>query len=286
MTLKNKVLAASSVAAALAMLLIFTAPQIVRAATQLYQRLFGQVVSDIKAEQARPEDEKLKVMIAEYERWARWHYVEDSSTEIEGVTVSVSSVRTMPRDLDNPDSVNGQLDLTLTYSKIPPFDPSRVDFSLMIDGKEIPMRVDEQLKNFRDGNNHTLTQAEWADGWTSSNSELRNGVPTTTLWFDVDDWEWDQPRQLEVKAVIDAQPLSIPFTFDPVKVHEQAIEDAKVSVALVEDNFLHEKDELESMEANAVPVGLTGSAHGYDWAISEMSLRQRQAVLYGGLRRH
>ena len=45
-------LATSSVAAALALLLVFTVPQIVQAATQLYQRLFGQVVSDIEAEQA------------------------------------------------------------------------------------------------------------------------------------------------------------------------------------------------------------------------------------------
>jgi hypothetical protein len=46
---------------------------------------------------------------------------------------------------------------------------------------------------------------------------------------------------------------------------------AKVSLKLGEENYDHEKNELESMGANAVPVGLTGSAEGYDWAISELS---------------
>ena len=234
---RAKMLAASSIAAALVLLMVLTAPQIVQAATQLYQRLFGQVVSDIKAEQAQPEDAKLQEMIANYERWSRWHYMEGASAEIEGVTVSVSSVRTMPTDMGDENSAKGQLDLTLTFSKIPPFDPSHVDFSLVVDEKEIPMRVDEQLKDYRDGGRHKLTEAEWADEWTTSNSELRNGVPTTMLWFDVDDWKWDAPKQLEVKAVIDGQPLSIPFTFDPVKAHEQAIEMARVSVALGEENY-------------------------------------------------
>ena len=267
--------------------MVFTAPQIVKAAAQLYQRLFGQVVADIEAEQAQPEDEKLKAMIADYERWSRWHYVESASAEIEGVTVSVSSVRTMPADMGDAISVKGQLDLTLTYSKIPPFDPSRVDFSLVVDGKEIPMRVDDQLKDYRDGGGQTLTQAEWADEWTSSNSELWSGVPTTWLWFDVDDWRWDEPRQLELKAVIDGQPLSIPFTFDPAKAHEAAVESAKGSVKRMEENYRHEQGELESMEAAAVPVGLAGSAEGYDWKISELACANEKlyfTAAFGGVK--
>jgi len=269
-TLKNRGLAASSAAAALALLLAFTAPQIVRAAAQLYQRLFGQVVADIEAEQAQPEDEKLKALIADSEGWSRSHKVEGASAQIGDVTLAVASVRTMPVDKYNK-GTKGELDLTLTYSKIPPFDPSRVDFSLVVDGREIPMRIDEQFKAYRDEDGHTLTEAEWADEWTGSNSQLWGGVPTTWLWFDVDDWQWDQPRKLELKAVIDGKQLLIPFAFDPAKAHAQAAKSAKESMMLLEENYLHEKDELESMEANAVPVGLTGSAYGYDWAISEMS---------------
>ena len=285
-SLKNRALAASSVAAALLLLLVFTGPQIVRAAAQLYQRLFGKVVSDIKAEQAQPEDEKLKAMIADYEKWSREHEVEGASVQIGEVTVSVASVRTMPEGQTNTDA-KGFLDVTLTYSKIPSFDPSRVDFLVVVDGREIPQRVDGSFKSYRDEGGQTRTEEEWKDGWSGSNSGLQGGVPTTWLTFDIDDWRWDQTRNLELKAEIDGQQLSIPFTFDPVKAHEKAVELAKVSVALMEENYQHEKGALESMEANAVPVRLTGSAYGYDWAISEMSYAEENlyfTAAFGGVK--
>jgi len=270
-SLKNRVLAASSVAAVLALLLAFTAPQIVRTAAQFYQRLFGQVVSDIEKEQAQPEDERLKAMTMEYEKWSRGHDVEGASAEIEGVTVSVASVRAMPRDQSDANSVEGQLDLTLSYSKIPPFDPSGVDFTIAVDGREIPMKIDDSFKTYRDEGGRTLTEREWNADWSAGNCYLQGGVPTTWLKFDMNDWQWDEPKKLELKAVIDGQALSIPFTFDPAKAHEAAVEMAKISVARTEENYWHEKGALESMEANAVPVGLAGSAQGHDWAISELS---------------
>jgi hypothetical protein len=285
-SLKNRVLAASSVAAALLLLLVFTAPQIVRAAAQLYQRLFGQVVADIKAEQALPEDEKLKAMTADYERWSRWHNVEGASAEIEGVTVSVASVRTMPRDQSDANSAEGRLDLTLTFSKIPPFDPSRVDFTIAADGVEIPMKIDGSFKTYRDEGGRTLTKKEWKADWSASNCYLQGAVPTTWLKFDVDDWRWEKPRALILAAMIDGQELSIPFTFDPVKAHEQAVEMAKISLTLGEENYQHEKDSLESMETAAVPVGLTGSAQGHDWTISELSYADEKlyfTVAFGGI---
>ena len=283
---KAKMLAVSSIAAALALLMIFTAPQIVQAATQLYQRLFGQVVSDIKTEQAQPEDEKLKAMIADYEKWSRSHDVTGASAEIGGVTVSVSSVRTMPEDQPGPGG-KGLLDVTLTYSEIPTFDPSWVDFTVSVDDREIPMLVDGSFKDYRDQGRRTLTEAEWKDGWSGSNSYLQSGIPTTWVTFPVDDWQWETPRQLVLTATIDGQKLSIPFAFDPVKAHEQAVELAKVSVALMEENYNHEKGELESMEASAVPVGLTGSAKGFDWTISELAYANEKlyfTAAFGGVK--
>jgi hypothetical protein len=268
--LRNRVLTAASIAAALVLLLIFTAPRIVEAAARLYQRMFGQVVSDIEAEQALPEDEKLKTLITDSEKWSRSHDVEGASSEISGVTVSVASVRTMSEEQSAP-GVKGLLDVTLTYSKIPSFDPSRVDFTVVVDGQEIPMKIDDSFKTYREEGGRTLTEKEWKADWSSSNSWLQSGVPTTYLTFGIDDWRWDVPKQLELKATIDGQPLSIPFSFDPAKAHEEAVESAKISMKLVEENYQHEINSLKSMEANAVPVGLTGSAQGFDWAISELS---------------
>ena len=268
---RRRMLAAASVAAALALIVVFVGQPIVEAATKLYQRLFGQVVGEIEERQAQPEDEKLDEMTRMYESASRGHRVEGANAQIGGVTVSVAWVRVMPVDRFSGDP-KGELDLTLVYSKIPSFDPSWVDFTLAVDGREIPMQIDEDFKKYyRDQNEHTLTEEEWADDWSDSNSHLENGVPTTRLTFGVDDWQWDQSRSLVLKVEIDGQALSIPFAFDPIKAREQATEDAKVSVALEENRYAREKDELAAMRENAVPVGLTGSAYGYDWAVSEMS---------------
>ena len=284
-SLKNRVLAVSSVAAALALLLVFTAPTLVQAAARLYQRLFGQVVSDIKQEQALPEDEKLKALVAEREDSLREYDVKGATTQIGGVTASVKSIRTTPVDKYN-EGDKGELDLWLTYSAIPAFDPSRVDFFIVIDGKEIPMQIDEQFKQYRDEGGQTLTEAQWASEWTLSNSQLWEGVFTTWLSFDIDTWRWDDAKALELKATIDGQPFSIPFEYDPAKAHEAAVESAKISLKLSEENFNHEKDELESMEESAVPVGLTGSTERYEWAISEMSYANEKlyfTAAFGGV---
>ena len=283
---RTKMLAASSVAAALALLLVFTAPQIVQAATQLYQRLFGQVVSDIKAEQALPEDVKLKAMVADSEKWSRSHNVEGASVEIGGVTVSVASVRMMPKDQSAP-GAKGLLDVTLTYSEIPSFDPSWVDFTVAVDGREIPMQIDGSFKDYRDHGGRMKTAKDWEDDWSGCNSALSAGVPTTWLTFPVDDWQWEEPRQLVLTTTIDGQKLSIPFTFNPAKAHEAAIESAKGSVKRMEENYRHEQGELESIEAVAVPIGLAGSAEGYDWTISELSFANEKlyfTAAFGGVK--
>ncbi len=283
---RNKVLAGSAIAAALALLLAFTAPQIVKAATQLYQRLFGQVAEDIKTGQALPEDKKLKELIAEREEWVREHKVEGATAETGGVTVSIKAIRTAPLDKYN-EGDKGELDLWLTYSAIPSFDPSWVDISLPADGKEIPMKIDEQFKAYRDEKKHTLTEAEWADEFSGSNSQLMNGELGTWLSFDVENWQWEQPKQLELKALIGGQQFSIPFAFDPVKARENTVKSAKTSLALIDDNYERKKDALESMQANAIPVGLTGSAYGYDFAISEISYADEKlyfTAAFGGVK--
>lgn len=269
-TLKHRVLAVSSAAAALALMLALTAPTLVQAAARLYQRLFGQVVSDIRQQQALPEDEKLKVLVAQYEDALREHSVEGAAAEVGGVTVSVSSIRTSPADMYDGGE-KGELFLRLTYSAMPPFDPNYGDFSIVIDGREIPMRIDERLRQYRDEGRQTLTEAQWTDEWTLSNSEKWGGAYSTWLRFDTDSWRWDEAKALVLKGNIGGETFSIPFEYDPVKARDAAVESARNSLKLVEEKYDRVKDELESVVVNAAPVGLTGSDEGVEWAISEMA---------------
>ena len=96
-----------------------------------------------------------------------------------------------------------------------------------------------------------------------------------------------RPQHLVLMATIDGQKLSIPFAFDPAKAHEAAVESAKGSVKRMEENYNHEKSELESMEAGAVPVGLTGSAKGFNWTISELAYANEKlyfTAAFGGIK--
>lgn len=271
-TRRKQVIKGSAIAAAVVLFTVLAGPPIVRAATPLFQRLFGQVVDEIEQQQALPEEEKLRQMIADYEDAMREHPVEGASTTIMGTEVSVGYVSAFPEDYANKDG-GGSMMVTLRYDKIPPFDPSWVDFVANVDGADIPMTLDETFaEHYRGGGGQTLTEEEWNDGWSGSNSEIFEGQPTTHLQFATKDWRWDEPKQIEIKAVIDGEALSIPFTFDPVKAHETAIERARLSVKLGEENYEHEKAELNAMRDGAIPVGLTGSAFGVHYTIAEMSM--------------
>lgn len=268
--LREKMVKASSIAAAVVLFMVFAAPPIVRAAAPIWQRLFGQVVEDIEQQQALPEDEKLQQMVADAESWSHSHSLEDTGVMLGDVQISVTDIRVMP--LDGRDNPKGTLDLTLTFSKIPTFDPSWVDFEVELDGERLPMELDETFAmDYRALGRHTLTPEEWQDDISGSNSSLWDGVPTTYLSFPIDNWNWVEPRELALLATIEGQDVRIPVRFDPVKAHEEAVETAKISVALGEENYQHDKDELDAMRENALPVGLTGSAFDTDYVISEMS---------------
>ncbi len=268
----QRLLCAGSIAAAVVLLLAFAGPPLAQAASRLYERWFGRVVEEIRDEQALPEAEKVRQRLEANEAAIRAHDVEGASAQIGEVTMSVASMSLVPDD-PSAGSAQGDLSLSVTFSKIPPFDPNWVDFSVVVDGREIPMRIDEQFKaNYRDRGVQTLTEEDWTAFDNPGHSWMYEGVPTTFLSFDVDDWRWDEPRQLTLKATIDAQPISIPFGYDPVKAHEDALKSAEDSVAMMAEHYAHEKAALDAMEAGAVPIGLSGHTPGHDWAISEMSI--------------
>lgn len=271
-TLKQKIAMASTIAAAIALFAVFAAPPIVRAVGQLYTRLFGDVIADIEAEQAKPDDQKFDELLAEYEDSGGWHTLSGASQMLGGAEISVDNIGLSPVDYeDRANNPKGRLSIALAYDKIPSFDPNYVDFVINVDGKDIPQPMDENLKMYREAKHETLTEAQWEGGSWSSNSYMQPFGPRTYLSFPVDNWKWEKRTPLVLKATIDGQQLEIAFEFSPEKAHEQAVADAELSVKLAGENYEHEKDELQAMAANAVPVGLSGSAFGHDYQISEMS---------------
>jgi hypothetical protein len=186
----------------------------------------------------------------------------DASTGFQGVTVTVASVRVRPTD-ETLLTAKGEVCVIVTYSKIPTFDPSNADFSLAVNGTEIPMRVDGDFKaKYRDAGGQTLTEADWAADPTYSNSALVSGVPTTQLWFDLDDWAWDESRQLELTADIGGETLSIPFVYDPEAAYAESVAQAQDTYASAAASFQVAQDEQSALMESALPVDLNATAGG------------------------
>jgi hypothetical protein len=159
-------------------------------------------------------------MIAEYENARREYDVEGAEARVGGVTASVMAIRTSPADSDDKDG-KGEMNLWLKFSDVPSFDPSRVDFSIVVDGEEIPMRVDGDLRAYRDEGGRTLTAEDWANDTSGSNSQDVDGELITWLEFDIDSLRWDEPggsNEGDHRRSL----FSFPFAFDPVKAHENA----------------------------------------------------------------
>ncbi len=280
----KRMLMASAIVAAFALFLTFAAPPIVRAAGQLYERLFGDVRRGMEDEQAKPKAERLAEQINEIKAVLRAQDVEGASAEIGGVTMSVVSIclasdvagddfSGWTRITGANDAIGGIAYITVHYSARPSFDPSYVNFALSIDGVDIPMYVSGALQNYRDGGGCTLTEDEWNDEENRSNSENVNGTYTTLLSFKIDDWMWDAEKDLALKATIDGREVAIPFSFDPQKTHKRAMREADISLNSGGDDQL---TEIRMLEANAVPVELTGKEGECDWVISEMAFADDQ----------
>lgn len=273
-TMPEKILRSVSIAAVALLLVAVFAPPIVRAAGPLIERLFGQVVEEFEQEQTRSHEEKLETQIADSENAYRAHAVENAEAVVGGVMVSVASISLTPEAYHDQSNAKGDISVTLAYSEKPAFDPCWVDYTLAVDGKELPMAIDEQLAYFRENGGQTLSEEQW-DVWNhggiQGNSTAQSGEYLTYLSFEVDDWRWDDQKQLTLSATIDGERLSIPFAYEPEKAHEEAVRMAEISVALGADNYAHEKDELEAMRENAVSLSLTGSAYDTEYAISELS---------------
>lgn len=272
-SMKEKILTASAVAAVLTLFLVFAAPPIVKAAQPIITKLFGNMIEQIEERQALPTDAKIEQSITEQERYSRGHSV-GAKVEFEGVTITMPEMDFFPEDAYDDTQTAGRMRTRIEYSALPPFDPNWIDFTLSYGGRDYPMEIDDGIQRYREGNLHATTEEDWRGGDFSwySNSQIAEGVPTTYMFFPVDDWKIDEVTDMVLKGEIDGERFEIPFVFDPVKAHEEAVASAPEDVKITEEMEQERKQRLEELAAKAAPVGITKRAQGYEVTISELSV--------------
>ncbi len=147
--------------------------------------------------------------------------------EILGATMTVTSVRVRAAD-ETGAAGAGEASLVIACAGNPAFDPAAVKYTLVVDGTEIPMR----------------------------DSYEDNGVQRTELRFDLSDWAWDDAKQLELKADIGGEALSIPFSYDPDQAYTEAFAQARDVYAAIAAHVQAARDKEADRAASALPVGL------------------------------
>ncbi len=275
LTVKQKALRATGIAAAIALLLGFAAPPIVRAASQLIDRLFSDRIQKIEAYQALPEDEKLQKSIQEIEDGMRAQPA-GGSAEFMGVTITLPSFTLSAAydDETGEPTGAGSLSARIEFSEIPGFDPNYLDMELRVGGNIYPMDMGEGTARYRQTGKKATTIEGWRDEDFSMycDAQIREGVPTCYMSFPVPEWRLTEVTEFELVGSLDGQSFAIPFTFDPALAHAYAVQMAKEDVVISEQMKQEDKEEYQALAQASAPVGLSGSANGYDYTISDIAL--------------
>lgn len=281
---REKLVMAGAIAAAAAVFAVFAAPPIVAAAGALIERLFADRAQRYEQQLALPEDEKLAQSVSALESRRQENQTE-ARGEFFGIGARVDWVVTEAEDEYDFSVTRGHLRLRLVYDGIPAVDPNYVDFSLVLDGREIPMVVDEALRDFRERAVRMLTEEQWTQAesdfggeWFGANSMMvfseASGVhePATDLEFPLDPWRIERKTDMELRATVNGTPYRLQFSFDPAEAHALAVEAAKESVGDAEAFDREALDKYRALEAGAVPVGVAGDGRGLSYSIVEMSV--------------
>lgn len=281
-SLQDKVLMASSIAAVLAVFVVYAGPPIARAAGALIERLFADRAQRYEQQLALPEDEKLAQSIASTQKAYQENLV-NAQGQFFGTRARIERVWTSADDIYEPESKRGTLRFALIYDQIPPIDPDYVDFVLVMDGREIQMIVNEELADYRARGIQALTEEQWNEGdyggeRAGTNSEMNYSealgkrVPTTMLSFPLDPWFIQRKTDMQIRATVDGRTDTLAFSFDPDQAHELAVQSAKEGAEIAVNQEKRKLEQYRTLEAAAVPVGISGSALGLDVNISELSV--------------
>jgi len=185
----------------------------------------------------------------------------------------------------DPSNARGSLQLRLVYDEIPAIDPNDVDFVLVLDGREIPMLVSADLRDFRARGVRMLTEEQWTQAesdfggeWLGANSMMAQSdasdahEPVTSLEFPMNPWRIERKTDMELRATVDGTIYHLRFAFDPAQAHALAVQDAKESAERAEAFEREKLDQYRALEADAVPVGVSGGKRGLSYSIGEMSM--------------
>lgn len=281
---QDKLILAGAIAAAVAVLAVFAAPPIVAAAGAFFERLFADRAQRYEQQLALPEDEKLAQSVAEAESFRQENRME-ARGEFFGTGARIDWVATEAEDGYDPSNAKGFLRLGLVYDEIPAIDPNHVDFVLVMDGREIPMLVSEDLRDFRARGVRMLTKEQWTAAesdfggeWLGANSMMAYSEatgahePVTSLEFPLNPWRIERKTDMELRATVDGTIYHLRFTFDPAQAHALAVQDAKESAERTEAYEREKLDQYRALEADAVPVGISGSKRRLSYSIGEMSM--------------
>ena len=288
---QDKLIMAGAIAAAVALLAVYAAPPIVAAAGALIERLFADRAQRYERQLALPGDEKLAQSVAEVESFRQENRTE-ARGEFFGMGARIDWVETEAENGYDPSNARGFLRLRLVYDGIPVIDPNYVDFVLVMDGREIPMLISEDLRDFRARAVRMLTEEQWAAAgsdfggeWLGANSmlaysEAADGYePVTTLEFPLDPWRIERKTEMELRATVDGDTYRLRFTFDPEQAHALAVQEAKDQAAHTEAYEREKLDQYRALEADAVPVGVSGGKRGLSYTFGEISVADGQLNL-------
>ena len=281
---QDKLILAGAIAAAVAVFAVFAAPPIVAAAGALIERLFADRAQRYEQQLARSEDEKLAQSVAELESTRQENRVE-ARGEFFGTGARIDWVETEAENEYDPSNARGSFRLRLVYDEIPTIDPNYVDFVLMLDGREIPMFVSEDLRDFRSRTVRMLTEEQWAAAgsdfggeWLGANSMMAYSEtvdayePVTSLEFPMNPWRIERKTDMELRVTVDGTIYHLRFAFDPAQAHALAVQDAKESAERTEAFEREKLDQYRALEADAVPVGVSGDERGLSYSIGEISV--------------
>jgi hypothetical protein len=275
---------AGAIAAAVAVFAVFAAPPIVAAAGAFFERLFADRAQRYERQLAQPEDEKLAQSVAEVESFRQENRVE-ARGEFFGTGACIDWVATEAENGYDPSNAKGLLQLRLVYDEIPAIDPNQVDFVLVLDGREVPMFVSEDLRDFRSRAVRMLTEEQWTQAesdfggeWFGANSMMALSdasdahEPVTNLEFPMNPWRIERKTDMELRATVDGTIYRLRFAFDPAQAHALAVQDAKESAERTETFERDKLDQYRTLEADAVPVGVSGGKRGLSYSIGEISM--------------
>lgn len=269
---RERMVSQVALAAAAALLLVFTMPPLVRAVGEWVDRVFKSRLDEVAQYQAMTEEEKRSQLADPLELKPMEALPVSATGEFEGVTMRIANL-TVQQVRTESGQAETILSLELEYADFPPFDPNWIDFSLTAGGQEYENRLG--LSAYRDIGVRITDAVGWRDtdfDWFG-HSRIINGVPTTDMSFAVPASALNERSDMTLTGRIDGQVFSLTIPFDPAKlaVAGDPEKQAQESLEFMDQLMEERKEAYEALDRQAVPLKIDGAFHGKSYHISEIA---------------